>query len=153
MSKKNTRLNKCYHDMILRCYDNSRKAFKDYGARGIKVCDEWMNAERVPKQDNATKGWLAFKEWALFNGYSDSLTLDRIDTNGNYSPNNCRWVNKIIQANNTRRNHYILFNGQTKTLADWCRCLGLNYGNTEYRINRGGWSIEKAFSFKMKTEE
>ena len=150
MSKPNTRLNKCYHDMVLRCYEPKRKAYKYYGARGIKVCDEWIDTERVPSKDNATKGWLAFKKWALFNGYRDDLTLDRIDCNSDYSPTNCRWVNRTVQANNTRRNHYITYKGQTKTLAMWCKTLGLNYDNTEYRINRGNWSIEKAFSYKGK---
>lgn len=148
MSKPNSRLNRCYHDMIARCYNNKRKAYKDYGARGITICNEWLNEVKVPAKDNATKGWLAFKEWALSNGYSDALTLDRKDVDTGYSPNNCRWVDRITQANNTRRNHFITYLGTSKTLAQWCNFLGLKYSTVERRINLLKWPIDKALEYR-----
>ena len=75
--------------------------YKNYGARGIKICDEWKN------------DFKAFYDWAMSNGYADNLTIDRIDVNGNYEPSNCRWVTKEIQNKNTRRNINITYNGKT----------------------------------------
>lgn len=97
MSKKqtvhgleNTRVYNIWNNMNYRCYNAKSNNYKYYGSRGITVCDEWRNSVK------------AFYDWAMSNGYSDDLTLDRIDVNGNYEPSNCRWVTMKVQNNNKR---------------------------------------------------
>ena len=149
---RHTRLNYIFSAMKKRCYDPNCKAYKDYGGRGITVCDEWRNPERTTvigtKAHHVTKGFVAFKEWALVNGYADNLTIDRIDVNKGYSPENCRWVTAKEQQNNTRKNLLVTYKGQTKTLPQWCEELGLNYFRTRNRIFNYGWTVEKAFEYK-----
>lgn len=102
----NGRLAKSWQSMLYRCENKKNTHYNDYGGRGIKVCKEWHNAKN-------------FMKWALKNGCQDDLTIDRIDVNGNYCPENCRWITQKEQTRNTRANHYILFNGEKKCLADW----------------------------------
>ena len=89
-----SRLRKCWIDMQYRCYRPGYKAYKDYGGRGITVCEEWRNS------------FEAFRDWALTHGYTDELTIDRIDVNGNYEPENCRWTTWDVQMNNRRKNRH-----------------------------------------------
>ena len=110
-----TRIYGIWKSMKERCYTKSATKYGTYGARGIRVCPEW---EHNPK---------AFCDWAIQNGYSDDLTIDRIDVNGDYSPQNCRWINWTEQANNKRTNVFITYEGKTYTLADFCRSFNLNY--------------------------
>lgn len=132
----NTRLYSCWVGIKTRCNNPKSKAYKRYGARGIKVCEEWNNSfER-------------FCLWAMANGYNDDLTLDRIDVNGNYEPNNCRWISMQEQQNNRRDNHFITYNGETHTTAEWARILGINYQTLQTRLHRKGWTIERAFETK-----
>lgn len=136
MSK--TKLFSVYRSMKQRCYDKKNSGYINYGARGITVCDEWCN--------NSSK----FFEWALNNGYKEGLSIDRIDVNGNYEPSNCRWVTNIEQANNTRTNKKLTYNGETHGIYEWERIVGLPRNLIGTRI-RSGWSIEKAITTpKMK---
>lgn len=137
---KPSRLYSIYYEMKRRCYDPRRKRYKDYGGRGITVCDEWLN------------NWYAFKEWALSHGYKEDLTIDRIDVNKGYSPENCRWVTYKVQGNNTRRNHYITYKGRTQTMAQWCEELNLNYHSIRTRINNLHWTVKEAFEGKENAQ-
>lgn len=101
------------------------------------MCKEWDDYEK-------------FKLWALSHGYSDNLTLDRIDNNGNYCPENCRWVTHREQMRNTRNNHLLTYNGQTKTMAEWAECMGIKYHTLKRRINAYGWSTESALTTQIR---
>jgi hypothetical protein len=120
-----TRLYKIHKKMISRCYNKENDRFHRYGQRGITVCDEWL------------RDYEAFKEWSLCNGYDEDLSIDRINNDGNYEPSNCRWTTVKVQSNNTSRNRYIEFNGETKTLAEWCQELNYPYGSTRQMLIRG----------------
>lgn len=130
--KTRTRLYDTWHHMKQRCYNSNDKNYKYYGGRGIAVCDEW-------KDD-----FISFHNWATNNGYKEGLTIDRIDVNGNYEPNNCRWFNRKQQARNRRNTRMITCKGETKPLAEWCEVLGLNYWTVISRLDRLNWSIEKS---------
>lgn len=142
-----TRLSRIFNHMKLRCYNANHHNYKNYGARGIKLCDEWNNRELAHEEGRTTKGSLVFKKWALENGYADNLTIDRIDVNKNYSPENCRWVSVKFQENNKRTNHFLTYKGETKTMKQWCEELKLNYNTVRTRIRRG-CSVEIAFETK-----
>lgn len=124
-----------------RCYCESTPEYASYGARGIKMCDEWKS------------NLLKFREWALSNGYDESAprgacTIDRIDVNGDYEPSNCRVVSQREQMQNTRKNHFITYNGETLTLAEWSRRTGIPSGKIRTRITRLGWTPERALTTK-----
>ena len=142
-----TRLNRAYRNMKARCYNPNVKSYSDYGAKGVTVCKEWLNSEMI-KTNHGTQslGWLSFKEWAIKNGYNDNLTIDRIDNNKGYSPENCRWVDRKVQANNRNFCRYITYKGKTQNLKQWCCELGLNYKTIHRRIKSLHWTIEKAFT-------
>lgn len=123
--KANTRLYKIYSKMKERCYYENYPEFHLYGGRGIKICDEWL-------QD-----FMNFYNWAMENGYNKSLSIDRIDFNGNYEPFNCRWSSNIVQANNKRNNITLTHNGETLTLPEWSRKLNLPYSTLANRRRRG----------------
>ena len=128
--KYGTRIYKIWQSMKARC-NNTKTPY--YGGRGITVCDEWLN------------DFKAFYDWAMANGYRDDLTIDRINNDGNYEPSNCRWITMKEQANNTRSNHNITFNGETHSLSEWSRILGIHSHTLSNRIYRG-WSIKRAFT-------
>ena len=129
---EHTSLCNSYRNMLARCSNKKRKDYKYYGARGIKVFEGW-------KKDSSL-----FFTWAKNNGYKEGLTLDRIDVNGNYTPDNCRWVNFKIQCNNRRSNIYCEYKGKRKTLIQWCKELSLNYDTVRHRLKRGV-SVNEAF--------
>lgn len=144
---KPSRLTAIHSGIKRRCYSPTCKEYKNYGARGITVCKEWLDSERinVSWHNNPTKGFLNFKKWALENGYAENLSIDRIDCNKGYCPENCRWVTSKEQNNNRRNNINITYKGETKTLQLWCDSLGLNYDRVFQRLTRLHWSVERAF--------
>ena len=146
---KTTRLANIYSNMKNRCYNTRDQKYKNWGGRGITVCNEWLNKEIIKGDKHGiTKGWIAFKEWAESNGYSDNLTLDRIDNNKGYSPENCRWADMKTQANNKRNNVYITYKGKTQTLSQWCEELELSRVTVYCRIKKFHWSPERALDVK-----
>lgn len=139
------RLYKIYAGMLQRCYNSNKTEYSYYGARGIVVCDEWKN------------DFMSFKEWAYDNGYDPNLhwskcTIDRIDVNGNYCPENCRWVNMKHQGNNRRNNKYIEYNGEIHTLSEWADIVGISSDTLYSRIGTHGWTIEKALTTSLVHE-
>lgn len=120
--------------MIVRCNDPGFKYYDYYGGRGITVCDEWSGENGL---DN-------FRNWAINNGYQEGLTIDRIDNDKGYSPDNCRWVNRYEQGKNKRNNVTVTINGVTKILAEWCRELNIDYSTVKKRRSEQGWSVEEA---------
>jgi hypothetical protein len=119
------RISRIYYGMRQRCEYPKHKNFDRYGGRGIKVCEEWKT------------GWRDFYKWAISNGYADNLTLDRIDNDGDYCPENCRWVTRTQQANNTSRNVLITYNGKTQNLSEWVKELGIRRSLIKYRMSCG----------------
>lgn len=132
-----TRIYAIWNGMVNRCHSQESRAYKWYGARGIEVCDEWRNDV-----------W-AFYNWAHSAGYQDDLTIDRIDVNGPYSPENCRWVTMRTQANNTRSNKSATYKGKTQTISQWANEIGINESTLRWRLSHG-WTIEKAISTTVR---
>lgn len=134
------RLYGVWNMMKQRCNDPNCKAYKDYGGRGISVCDEW------------NESYSAFREWAIANGYDNSAkhgkcTIDRIDNSKGYEPGNCRFADAKTQSRNRRSNRVITHNGETLTLAEWSERTGL-YQMTIYNRIRSGWTVEEALTTK-----
>lgn len=123
--EKNQRLYIIWHSMKQRCYDKNSKSYKYYGAKGIKICDEWKN------------NFAKFQEWALKNGYQDNLTIDRIDNNKNYEPNNCRWLTR--KENNLNRKGIIrvLYNNKLICLKDYCKIKNISYSSGLKKYKKG----------------
>lgn len=132
------RLNKIYWGMRERCYNQNCVNYKRYGKKGVTVCREWLN------------DYNKFKEWALKNGYSDSLTLDRIDNTKGYAPSNCRWVTMKEQQNNRTNNRLITYKGKTQTLSQWSDELGISYSVIRLRYYNHKWDIAKVFETPVR---
>lgn len=135
-----TRLYKVWDGMKARCYNLNKAYYSIYGGRGIAMCDEWHYS------------FEAFRDWALANGYSDSLTIDRIDTDGNYCPENCRWSSIKEQSNNKRDNVFISYNGETHTIAQWSEITGIPF-HTIRRRYVDGWSVEDVLLKPLKVDK
>ena len=127
-----TRLYRVWVGMRKRCYDSNSSNYYLYGARGVKVCDEWARFE-------------LFRDWALAHGYNDSLSIDRVDVNGDYEPDNCRWSDRITQANNTRANVRYTINGETHTIAEWSRICGISQKMASKKLKSGKYTPEEIF--------
>ena len=106
-----TRINRIWRAMKARC---ANKNDKNYGGRGIIVCDEWNKFD-------------AFYKWAIENGYNECLSIDRINPDGNYSPDNCRWSTSSEQSNNKRNNKRLTINGETHNITEWAKIAGISY--------------------------
>lgn len=118
-----------WNDMKSRCNDSNAKAYKHYGGRGIKVCEEWE------------RSFVCFRNWAFKNGYKQGLTLDRKDVNKGYNPENCRWTTMKIQSNNKRNNRLITYNQETHTISEWSEITGIGKDTIRYRLN-AKWPVE-----------
>ena len=125
-----------YRQMQSRCYDSTSQHFKNYGGRGIQVCDEWLGENGL---DN-------FREWAINSGYKKGLTLDRIYNEKDYSPDNCRWVDMKTQSNNKRNNLYFEMDGKTQTLMQWCEEYNVPYSRIRVRVQVMGWDLKEALT-------
>ena len=127
----NTILYNRWKTMKERCLKPYNSSYKYYGGRGIKICKEWQN------------DFLVFFNWAINNGFKKELTLDRIDVNGDYCPENCRWITIKEQNFNKRNNRFVVLDNQKATLTTWCEKYNISRQTVYKRLNRG-WSIEKA---------
>lgn len=128
----NTRLYRIWRNMKSRCACSSAAKHFNYGGKGITVCEEWNE-------------FSAFREWALSNGYTDNLTIDRKDSSKGYTPENCRWATTKEQNNNTSQNHILDYNNFSGTIAQWAERIGLPYKVLSERIRRE-WTIERALN-------
>lgn len=138
-----SRLYRIWNSMKKRCSNPNDPAYKNYGGRGIKVCDEW------------SKSFSDFRDWAISSGYDENaekfvFTIDRIDVNGNYCPDNCRWATPKMQCNNRRNNRNIIFRGECHTISEWSSIAGTPQDVIRYRL-KAGWSTERAITEKVRT--
>jgi hypothetical protein len=131
----NNKVYNVWRQMRQRCSNKNNKYYYIYGGKGVRVCDAWEN------------DFICFYKWAMANGYKKGLTLDRIETDGNYEPNNCRWVDVKANSNNKNNNLALTINGETKTLKQWAEHYGVDYANVYYRY-KTGHSIEEVFTHK-----
>lgn len=125
-----TRLYRVWASIKNRCYNEKVDNYKYYGGKGVKMCDEWKDS------------FEAFEKWAYENGYDETAgaqkcTIDRIDVLKDYEPSNCRWVNHVVQCNNQTSNVILELNGESHTMAEWARILGVKYTTLRGRIYRG----------------
>lgn len=130
------RLYTIWKGMHQRCTDPNWIGAKYYVEKGVSVCEEWGE-------------YIVFREWAMSNGYDDTLSIDRIDNNGNYCPENCRWVTAKTQANNQSRNHKLTHEGITKTMSEWADSVGIPYATLKRRIYKG-WAVERAITTPVR---
>lgn len=132
--QKNTRLYKIWKSMKERCCNKNNASWPEYGGRGIEVCEQWLH------------DFKSFYDWSMKNGYREDLSIDRIDNDKGYGPENCRWSDSVGQQNNKRNNHILEFHGERKTMAEWSRITGVSYHKLKDRINKCGWDVERALT-------
>ena len=128
------RLYRIFRGIFTRCNNKNNPAYKNYGARGITICDEWKNSFNT------------FYKWAIENGYKLGLTIERIDVNKNYEPSNCKWISKGEQNFNKRNSYNFTINGKTQCLSVWCREYEMPYLTVYNRITKFGMPIEEALN-------
>jgi len=131
------RLQQTYENMRQRCYNPNAKSYKYYGDKGVIICDEWLKDRKT------------FYNWALSNGYEENLTIDRKDTNGNYEPNNCRWITHKEQQNNKTNNVFIEHEGEVKTVSQWSEETGISGNSIKGRYEKGKNIMEDYFHIKI----
>ncbi len=122
---------KSWSHMKQRCLNENNKSYPRYGGRGIEVCEEWIEFEN-------------FYKWALENGYKKGLSIERINKDGDYRPDNCKWATSREQNNNKSGNQIILYQGQEKTIGEWAEILNIKYSTLHARI-KNGWDVKQAF--------
>lgn len=130
--ESDTKLYGVYYGMHHRCENKKAKYYKRYGGRGITVCEEW----------SGENGYIHFRDWANKNGYEEGKEIDRINNDGGYAPNNCRWVTRIENTNNTSANRFIEIDGETKSIAEWARYFNVPYSLFRGRYVLGNWTLE-----------
>lgn len=135
--KARTKIYKCWKSMIDRCYNENNSSYHNYGGRGIGVCKEWLDGKT---------GLINFWDWSINNGFDKHLSIDRIDNNKGYAPDNCRWTTMKVQSMNKRNNHNITFQRQTKCMTAWGEDTGLTANCLSARLNHYKWPIEKALT-------
>lgn len=128
-----------YSAMKQRCNNPKAKHYDIYGGRGIKVCEEWEKSADT------------FIQWAFANGYNDSLTIDRIDCNQGYFPDNCRWVSNNVQSANRRTTHLINYKGEQMPLTQACNLAGICKDSVSWRVKKHGMSYQDAFDLMCDT--
>lgn len=133
-----TNLHKRWANIKTRCFNLKNKNYKNYGGRGITMCDEWKN------------DYTKFRDWSLSNGYKPELQIDRINNDGNYEPSNCRWVTNLENSRNKRSSFIITYKGKSKNLVDWAKILKIEKRTLWNRIKKRNWNIEKAFETPVK---
>lgn len=136
--KSRTRLHHIWKHMRQRCINPNDKDYGDYGERGITLCDEWFN------------DFESFYNWAMENGYEENLTIDRINVDEGYSPDNCRWVTWKEQQRNKRNNYYVDYNGEKISISELAEKIGIKYTTLYQRLEKLHWSLEKAISTPVK---
>lgn len=137
-NQSKSRLYRIWRHIKSRCFNSKVPHFKNYGGRGISMCTEWE------------KSFESFMLWSMANGYANDLSIDRIDVNGDYNPDNCRWTNAKVQANNKTNNHIIEYKGEKHTLSEWSDILGLSHVTITKRIFDYGWTVERAFETPLR---
>ena len=133
----NTKLYRVWQRMKNATTNVNNQDYKHYGKKGVMVCSEWF--------DN----FLNFYNWSITNGYKEGLTIDRIDNNGNYEPNNCRWTTQKVQTNNYSKNILLEYDNEIHTIAEWAEIIGIKYTTLYNRLIKFKWTIEKASSKKV----
>lgn len=133
-----TRIHNLWRGMKMRCYNPNVKSYPHYGGRGIRMSEEWRTS------------FLAFYKWAMANGYSDKLTIDRIDVDKNYCEENCRWLSMKGQENNRSNNRLITFRGETHTESEWADKTGISLSALNARLVRYHWTLERALTQPMR---
>jgi hypothetical protein len=136
----NHKLYGVFNSMKERCYNEKNIRFKNYGNRGVIICDEWR------------KDFKSFYDWAIDNGYKEGLQIDRIDVNGNYKPSNCRFISFKDNMNNTTRNVWIELDGIKKTAAQWGEKTNINGIAIAQRVREGKTGLEAIYGAKYKNK-
>lgn len=138
--ERKTRLYTIWTNMKRRCLCKTSTKYSLYGGRGIEVNHDWK------------ENFISFRDWSMNNGYRDDLTIDRIDVNGNYEPNNCRWVTPKEQCRNTRKNVFITLNNETHCISEWGEKFGIKPSTIAYRL-KAGWKEEQAIKTPSRREK